>query len=98
MHALTAELKLLYPRWRIQPYAVGGMGPGFFDVNDKTGTGLLEDDSTSLFGRLGAGFDFYATDNLVFNTEFAGSLSTADFRSVSDLPYMTLGFGLHWRF
>jgi opacity protein-like surface antigen len=102
-HAVTADLKLLLPIWRFQPYLIGGVGAAFYEFDDKTGAGL-DKDETAFVGRVGLGADVYITKHLLAFVEGTGLLSTLDITDVtnqaniSDLHYFSLQLGLQYRF
>lgn len=62
-HALTANLKLFLPFWRVQPYLLGGIGFAKLHYEDTLGLGLSSSE-TSLAGRGALGLDFYITKHI----------------------------------
>jgi len=102
-HALTANLKLLLPIWRFQPYLVAGVGAAFYEFDDKTGAGL-DTNETAFVGRAGVGADVYITKHWLAFFEGSALLSTLDITDVtnsaniSDLHYFALQLGAQYRF
>lgn len=102
-HALTANLKLLLPIWRIHPYLIAGIGGVFYNIDDQTGLGLGGDES-AFAGRVGVGGDVYITKNLLAFIEVSGLLSTLDITAptasanISEVHYFSTQLGLQWRF
>lgn len=86
--AVTYNLKgYLLTEERVQPYVV--VGGGLLNVDDG-----LEDDY-GFSWRLGGGYDFYQTENVVFNVEALYYLPTGDIR---DFDFITVGLGVQYRF
>jgi hypothetical protein len=67
-HALTANLKLYLPIWRIHPYLLAGVGFAHVDFEDSLGLGLSESE-TSLAGRGALGLDVYLTEHIALYAE-----------------------------
>ena len=70
---------------------------------DAVSGGFLSDRANwDLAGRPSFGVDFHVTDHLVLNTEVAGSLSVRDRQfpglDETDMFYLSVGGGLHYRF
>jgi opacity protein-like surface antigen len=67
-HALTANLKLYLPIWRIHPYLLAGVGFAHIELDDSLGLGLSESE-TSLAGRGALGLDVYLTEHIALYAE-----------------------------
>lgn len=67
-HALTANLKLYLPFWRVQPYLLGGIGFADIQFDDKLGLGISGSE-TSLAGRAAAGLDLYLAEHIALYAE-----------------------------
>jgi opacity protein-like surface antigen len=74
-HALTGNLKLFLPIWRVQPYLLAGVGFADIDLEDKIGFGLSGSE-TNLAFRGGLGFDVYVTEHIALYAE--GSVLLVD--------------------
>jgi opacity protein-like surface antigen len=86
--AVTYNLKgYLLTEERVQPYVV--VGGGLLNVDDG-----FEDDYGFTW-RLGGGYDFYQTENVVFNLEALYYLPTGNIR---DFDFITVGLGVQYRF
>jgi outer membrane protein W len=102
-HTVTANLKLLLPIWRIQPYLLAGIGGAYYVIDDKTGFGAGGDE-WAFAGRVGVGGDLYLTKNLLAFVEVSGVLTTLDItapttsQSLTGLYYLSTQLGLQWRF
>lgn len=104
-HVATLNLKLVLPTWRIQPYALLGIGAAFYTTEGRVlNTNLFEHDEWVLAGRVGVGIDFYLTRHLVLNVA-ATTVLTADDVSedfnlddVGGLNYLAVQGGLQIRF
>lgn len=104
VQSATANLRLVGPFGRFQPYLLLGAGALFSDVN--TSFNQLTVDHTAFAGRIGLGLDIYLTQNLYLNAGAEGVLSPAEVKltapgiSVSEngLGYVTIQAGLGWRF
>jgi opacity protein-like surface antigen len=101
-HVVTANLKLLLPIWRIQPYLLAGIGGAFYNLDDKTGF-AGGGDEWAFAGRVGVGGDLYITKNLLAFVEVSGLLSTLDItdplnNNYSALYYLSTQLGLQYRF
>jgi opacity protein-like surface antigen len=73
--SIIPQARLRYP-WlegRLVPYAVGGVGLGYNEFNDRkpAGADVIIDDgkSYSVAASLGAGIEYYVTSNIAFNFE-----------------------------
>ena len=97
-HTIGANLRLVAPLGRVQPYFLIGIGGTFFDVSAPS---FIKIDNAALCGRLGAGVDVYVTRNLLLNLGTEAVLSDADvstFGSTQAPGYIALQFGLGYRF
>ena len=77
---------------RVQPYALLGLGVMFDD--DSTPGGSSSSDS-AFVGKLGLGFDVWATDWLGMNLEWTYQLPSGTLR---DLDYMAVTWSVVYRF
>lgn len=82
-HALTANLKLYLPFWRVQPYLLGGIGFADIQFDDSLGLGISES-QTSLAGRVALGLDVYLTKRLAVYAE--GGLLVIDQQIDPNVP------------
>ena len=72
--SILAEIRLRYPLLadRLVPYLLGGLGPSIDHINDVTvpsrwsGGGA---DRVRLVGAIGAGIEYYVTDDIAFGVE-----------------------------
>lgn len=103
-HLLTANLKAIWPLWRVQPYLLGGVGFVNWKIDDELGVGLPSE-STDLAGRVGGGVDIHLTSRLVLNTGADVVLANTDLasdfpgaRNIDFLGYVSVGAGLQYRF
>jgi opacity protein-like surface antigen len=100
----SANLKLIGPFGRFQPYLLLGAGAIFVSVHNRFG--VLDVSSPEFAGRVGLGMDVFVTQNLYVNVGFEGVLSPAKISvttpvfaaSVHGLGTVNLQFGLGWRF
>ena len=103
-HTVTANLKLLLPIWRIQPYLLAGIGGSYYDIDNKTGFLGARGDEWAFAGRVGVGGDLYLTKNLLAFLEVSGVLTTLDITaptatgSLTGLYYLSTQLGLQYRF
>ncbi len=104
---LTGNLKLILPTWRVQPYALAGIGMTSWDIDFAPSTLLVDASDTGFAFRGGAGIDIYLTEHLVLNTEGTAVLNTADFTLPStagattvqsNVYYFSLSAGFAYRF
>jgi len=99
----TANVRLIWPLGRFQPYLLGGAGAMFLNTRGIVG---LDVDRSAFVGRVGLGIDVYLTKS-VFVEVGADALLT-DARISLDTPFgsvsedgpvfVTLQFGLGYRF
>jgi hypothetical protein len=85
--AVTYNLKGYLLTGRVQPYVLAG--GGYLDIDAD------EVDAGDFTWRLGGGYDFYTTENIVLNLEAAYYVPTGDVR---DFDFITVGLGLLYRF
>jgi len=104
IQSATANLRLIAPLGRFQPYFLLGAGAIFMDVD--TPSNNLELDHSAFAGRVGLGLDVYLTENVLLNVGAEGLLSPAEVKlntgngSVSEDGIGTVTFqaGLGFRF
>src|SRR5262252_209037 len=72
----TANLRLIGPFGRFQPYLLLGAGAIFVHVRDRFG--LLDVQSPAFAGRVGLGIDVFLTQNFYLNGGAEGVLSPAE--------------------
>jgi opacity protein-like surface antigen len=104
MQSATANLRLIAPLGRFQPYFLLGAGAIFLNVD--TPFNQLEVDHSAFAGRVGLGLDVYLTENVLLNVGAEGLLSPAEVKlntgsvSVSENGIGTVTFqaGLGFRF
>ena len=111
-HSLTANMKLIIPTWRIQPYFLVGAGYSLYESDTSftpvftliPGIDQIDGGKESGFAaRGGAGIDWYITRHIVLNTEVTALVTTQDFKkpdtgSIDNLYYLSIGAGLQYRF
>lgn len=91
----TVNLKGYLLTGRYQPYGLFGVGLMAIDSVTKTET-LASEQTTGLVAlRFGAGIDYYLTRNWVLNAELDYIYSATD---IQTLDYLSLGFGVSYRF
>jgi opacity protein-like surface antigen len=101
---ISANLRFIAPIKRFQPYLVLGAGATLFDLDDNRVPGL-EVDHSSFSGRIGIGFDVYATRNLLLTIGADAVVSDAEVKddlfsgdTSGSLSYVAVYAGLGWRF
>jgi opacity protein-like surface antigen len=101
---LSANLRLILPIRRFQPYLVLGAGATWFDLDDNIVPGL-EVDRSSFSGRIGVGFDVYLTRSVVIGIGADAVISAAELEdefitddSSGSLSYVAAYAGLTYRF
>ena len=102
----SGNLKLFLPTWRLQPYALAGIGLTSWRLDIAPGIPLPGASDTGFAFRGGAGVDIYLTESIVLNTEGTAVLNTAQFvlpgtgaaTIQSNLYYFSLSAGLTYRF
>ncbi len=93
--ALTVNGKAYLLTGRMQPFVLAGIGVYDAEVNDTENIGIREEDGTGFAGRLGGGFEYYLSRNVVANLDLTWLIPTGD---VKNLEYLSLGWGLTYRF
>ena len=73
MH-LVPQLRVRYPLLdgRVVPYALGGVGAGYVERNDRKGSGIGVDIETSTWGvaaAVGAGVEYFVASNIALGLE-----------------------------
>ena len=101
---ISGNLRFIVPIRRFQPYLCLGAGVTLFDLDDNQVPGLKVDHS-SFSGRIGIGFDVYATRNIVLGVGADAVISTAEVEdplfsgdTSSSLSYVALHAGFDYRF
>jgi len=95
---VTTNFKGYLPFGRFQPFALAGAGimSSSLSVTESTGSGVIESAQFRAFAlRLGGGFDFYATKNIVLNI---GADYVFPLGGDQDLDYVSVGWGIQYRF
>lgn len=72
--AIIPQARLRYPllEGRLMPYAVGGVGLGYSEFNDRKPAGAdvkIDGNPYGVAGSLGAGIEYFLTSNIAFNLE-----------------------------
>ena len=93
---LTATLngKLYIPFDSVEPFAVLGVGVLRADLDYKSGLNS-DTDNAGVAIRMGSGIDFYLSDHLAMVVDAAYVLTTGN---VDDLDYVSIGWGLQYKF
>jgi hypothetical protein len=105
-HLLTANLKVVAPIWRVQPYVLGGIGVIRWEFDESGPLDVVSSGETDLAGRAGIGVDVYLTRNIVLNAgaNLVVADTSIDFRGVPGgdkidyLFYIAAGGSLQYRF
>ncbi len=95
---VTTSLKAYALTGRYQPYLLAGGGVMTVEVetNDTTGLGTNDTETaTNIALRFGGGLDFYATERIVLTL---GVDYVLPFGDLEDLDYVSIGWGLRYRF
>ena len=97
---VTANVKGYFLTGRYQPFLLVGAGAMTADVNIRNPVGLaftgIDSESKNAFAmRFGGGIDLYATENVVVNLEVD---YVFPFGKLDDLRYVTIGWGVQYRF
>ena len=92
--AITTDLKGFLLTGRLQPFALVGIGTTIGEVRDSFGAGL-EIEEADFVARFGGGLDFYLTESLALTLDASYVLPTGD---LADFDYVSLGWGLQYRF
>ncbi len=74
IYMFIPQLRLRYPLWggRLVPYAVGGVGLGHVEDNDRKphGVGLkIRANDNSVAAAVGAGIEYFVTSNIALGVE-----------------------------
>ena len=77
---------------RVQPYLSAGPSIQWVQLQRLPGG---DRDEGNFAGRLGGGLDFYLTENVALSADAIYTIGTGD---VSDFPYLSIGWGLSYRF
>jgi opacity protein-like surface antigen len=92
--ALTANLKVPILTGRIQPFVLAGAGLVYAKAEDTVGADLSESDTG--FGiRAGGGVDVYATENVAVSVD---ATYVVPFGDIEDFDFLSIGFGIQYRF
>jgi opacity protein-like surface antigen len=95
----TANVKGYFLTGRYQPFLLLGGGMTTVDVKltkDNVGLGLSSSESENSFTmRFGGGIDLYATKNVVVSLQ---ADYVRPFGNLDDLDYVSIGWGLQYRF
>ena len=102
-HTITANLKLLWPRWRAQPYLLVGLGAQGVEATARSGGASVTESQWGFAVRPGVGVDFYITENIVLNAEVGTAIGVfgvdEPFPGTTEAEvYMSFGGGLQYRF
>ncbi len=90
---LTGNAKVHFLTGLIQPFGLVGVGVMHADLRGG-GLGSITDDE-DFAARFGGGVDLYASEHIVIAVEASYVRPTGD---VDDLDYVSIGWGLHYRF
>jgi opacity protein-like surface antigen len=90
--ALVPQVRLRYPLFdaTLTPYAVGGIGVGLTQFNDRkpAGFGLsVQDQASTLVGTLGAGIEYFVADNVAVGIELKYLLAAEQTLRVNGVPH-----------
>jgi len=77
---------------RVQPYLSAGPSLQWVQLQRLPGG---DRDEGNFAGRLGGGVDFYLTENVALTADAIYTIGTGD---VNDYPYLSIGWGLTYRF
>jgi opacity protein-like surface antigen len=86
------QVRVRYPLVgdRIVPYLLGGGGIALTDFNDRKAPAFgvaVRDESSAVVGTLGAGVDFFLSDNVAFNTEVKYLFAESQTLRVGGVPH-----------
>jgi opacity protein-like surface antigen len=96
--AVTTNFKAHLPLGRFQPFALagGGMMAASIRVRDTSEFGRsFTNNVKDIVLRFGAGLDFYATKHIVLNV---GVDYVIPLKDLEDLKYISIGWGVQYRF
>jgi opacity protein-like surface antigen len=90
--ALVPQVRLRYPllNAKLTPYAVGGIGVGLTQFNDRkpAGFGLaVQDEASTLVGTLGMGLEYFVADNIAVGIELKYLLAEEQTLRVNGEPH-----------
>lgn len=101
---ITANVRFIVPIKRFQPYLRLGAGATLFSLSDNDVPGL-DVDHSSFAGRIGVGFDVYATRSIVLGVGADVVLTDAEVKdptfsgdTSSSLSYVAVQVGVDYRF
>lgn len=95
---VTTNFKAYYPLGRLQPFLLAGLGmtSSAVDVTDTAGLALpYRDGGKGIAIRTGGGLDLYATQHVLLNV---GVDWVLPFGQTQDLDYVSLSWGIQYRF
>jgi opacity protein-like surface antigen len=97
---ITANVKGYFLTGRYQPFLLVGAGAMTAETKIKNPVGLaftgIDDDSDNAFAmRFGGGIDIYATENVAVTVDIDYVLP---FGNLDHLDYVTIGWGVEYRF
>lgn len=99
----TGNLKLYPGDWRIQPFAMGGLGLLYATTDCTTSGGAtfdcsnvgVSESATAFAGRVGAGLDVYITRNIAVTGEVTYVIPSGE---LADFNFVTFGGQVLFRF
>jgi outer membrane protein W len=101
---ISANVRFIAPIERFQPYLCLGAGATLFSLDDNDVPGL-DVDHSSFSGRIGVGFDVYATAHVVLGVGADVVLTAAEVEdpyfsgdTSSSLSYVAVHVGVDYRF
>jgi opacity protein-like surface antigen len=102
-HSFVANLKLILPLRRVQPYLTIGPGAqyGVFNARGPFDNLDLDQSRWDFMARIGVGVDTYVTENWLVNVELAPSVRFSDYSNIpsetTDNILLTIGVGFQYR-
>ena len=105
-NTVTGNLRLILPFGQIQPYALAGVGVGVWSADRQLVNSNDSVSSTGFAYRLGAGVDFYLSENWILGIEGTGVLNTQTLGfdetrvpfELNGLDYFSVAAGIAYRF
>jgi len=103
-NTFTGNFKLYYPIKNWHPYILGGIGGSYYNIKDRSGTGLFVSDTSGAFaGRAGVGVDLYINKNWLVFLETTTVLTTHNLDSptgsgLSPNQFISIPIGIQYRF
>lgn len=91
---VTANAKLILPFDSFQPFALVGLGVLYADYEAKSGLSS-DTESVGVALRMGGGIDFYIIERVALVLDISYVLP---FGSVDNLDYLSIGWGLQYKF